>query len=81
VVLSAQHLCYRPIIGPNAQQMRTQLECDVWDGMVEVYLEDVPGADRVDTRLKRFVSETERLCRPIIDRSYALQNKTHCWSR
>jgi hypothetical protein len=81
VFVSAQHLCYRPLVGPNAQETRTRMECDVWDGMAEVYLADLPDANRVDTRLKRFVSETERLCRPIIDRRYALENKTQWWCK
>ena len=78
---SAHYLCYRPFVGPNAQQMRTQMECDIWEGMADVYLEEYPNANRVDVRLQRFVSETERLCRPIIDRSYAVENKKWWWHR
>jgi hypothetical protein len=33
------------------------MECDVWDGMADVYLADYPGADRVDVRIKGFVEE------------------------
>jgi hypothetical protein len=43
VVVSAQHLCYRPIVGPDGQNRRTRMECDVWDGMAEVYLADYPA--------------------------------------
>lgn len=81
VVVSAQHLCYRPIIGPTAQQMRTRMECDVWEGMAAVYAEELQGGDRVGTRLQRFVNETEQLCRPIIDRSYAVQKKKQWLSK
>lgn len=76
VVVSAQHLCYRPVAGPDAQNQRTRMECDVWDGMADVYLPDYPGVDRVDVRIKRFVEETERRCRPIVDRTYAAGKST-----
>jgi hypothetical protein len=71
VIVSAQNLCYRPLIGPDAQQQRTRMECDIWEGMAEAYI-DVPHANRVDIRLQQFVIQIEQLCRPIIDRSYAL---------
>lgn len=80
VVVSAQHLCYSPVVGPNAQDQRTRMECDVWDGMAEVYLGELPGVDRVDTRIRGFVEETERRCRPIIDRTYSVQKK-YWWSK
>ena len=47
------------------------MECDIWEGMAEAYI-DVPHANRVDIRLQQFVIQIEQLCRPIIDRSYAL---------
>ncbi|WP_354134423.1 hypothetical protein [Bradyrhizobium sp. S3.9.1] len=81
VVVSAQHLCYRPFVGPDAQNQRIRMECDVWDGMADVYLADYPGVDRVDVRIKSFVEETERRCRPIIDRTYSARNKKHWWSK
>jgi hypothetical protein len=55
--------------------MRTRMECDVWEGMADVYLKEFPEANRVDVRLQRFVNETETRCRPIIDRSYAALKK------
>ncbi|MCP2207459.1 hypothetical protein [Bradyrhizobium diazoefficiens] len=79
VVVSAQHLCYRPFVGPDAQNQRTRMECDVWDGLAEVYLADYPGVDRVEVRIKGFVEETERRCRPIIDRTYAAQKSKRWW--
>jgi hypothetical protein len=79
--VSAQHLCYRPFVGPDAQNQRTRMECDVWDGMADVYLAEYPGADRVDVRIKGFLQETERRCRPIIDRTYAARKKKHWWSK
>ncbi|WP_257170816.1 hypothetical protein [Bradyrhizobium sp. SRS-191] len=79
VVVSAQYLCYRPFVGPDAQNQRIRMECDVWGGMAEVYLPDYPGVDRVDVRLKGFVEETERRCRPIIDRTYAVAKSKRWW--
>ncbi|WP_156937093.1 hypothetical protein [Bradyrhizobium sp. WSM2254] len=79
VVVSAQHLCFRPFVGPDADNQRTRKECDVWHGMAEVYLADYPGVDRVDVRIKGFVEETERRCRPIIDRTYAAQKSKRWW--
>jgi hypothetical protein len=72
VIVSAQNLCYRPLIGPDAQQQRTRMECDIWEGIAEAYIDDVPHVNRVDIRLQQFVTQIEQLCRPIIDRSYAL---------
>jgi hypothetical protein len=79
VLVSAQFLCFQQFVGPNGPQMRTQMECDIWEGMGEVYLADHPNATRVDIKLRRFVAEIERHCRPIIDRSYAVQNREHWW--
>ncbi|WP_097671997.1 hypothetical protein [Bradyrhizobium sp. C9] len=69
VVVSAQELCYRPFIGPNAQDRRTRMECDVWEGMAEVYQQEIKDANRVDVRVKTFVDAIEKACRPIIDRT------------
>ncbi|MGX1110559.1 MULTISPECIES: hypothetical protein [Bradyrhizobium] len=79
IVVSAQHLCYRPFVGPNAQELRTQMECDVWDGLAEVYLADYPDVNRVDVRIRQFIEDTERRCRPIIDRTYAAENNKRWW--
>ena len=80
MLVSAQNLCHRPIARPDAQNRRTRMECDVWDGMADVYRADYPGVDRVDVRIRGFVEETELRCRPIIDCTNAARKK-HWWSR
>jgi len=65
---------------------RTQAHADFFERLAKLRprymaLFGVPAADSVDVRIKGFVEEIERRCRPIIDRTYAARKKKHWWNK
>jgi hypothetical protein len=79
VVVSARALAYREVTGPDAVARRTKYEADVWEGMGDVMVDEVPDGDRIAKKIATYVKGTEHLCRPIIDRTYGQKKSWWSW--